>query len=52
MKMDVQVVVDGSDSVTDQNFELLNQLIAEELIGAWDISPTTTRISFAAYAGQ
>jgi len=50
MKMDVQIVVDGSDSVTEQNFKTLNKLIAENLIGAWDISPTTTRVSYWFYS--
>jgi len=50
MKMDVQIVVDGSDSVTEQNFKNLNRLIAEDLIGVWDISPNTTRVAYTFYS--
>jgi len=42
MKMDLQIVVDGSDSVTENNFNTLNELIAQDLIGALDISPPAT----------
>jgi len=42
MKMDLQIVVDGSDSVTENNFNTLNELIAQDLIGALDISPAAT----------
>ena len=52
MEMDVQIVVDGSASVTAQNFHTLNKLIAEDLIGDWDISPTAVRVSHIYYSGQ
>jgi len=52
MKMDVQIVVDGSDSVTEQNFNTLNKLINKDLIGAWDISPTATKVAYIYYANH
>ena len=50
MEMDVQIVVDGSASVTARNFRTLNKLIAEDLIEDWDISPTAVRVSYIYYS--
>merc|ERR1712087_877003 len=50
MEMDVQIVVDGSASVTARNFRTLNKLIAEDLIEDWDISPTAVRVSYIRYS--
>ncbi len=50
MKMDIQIVVDGCDSVTENNFNTLNELIAQDLIGALDISPVATKVRHFYYA--
>ena len=48
--MDLQLVVDGSGSVGLPNFNALNKLIADNLIGAFDISPDSTRVAYVVYS--
>lgn len=51
-KMDIQILVDSSLSVGEDNFHEMMKNIADNLVGALDISPTKTRLALMKYSTE